>query len=246
VRRVAIVLIAAVLNTMLPSERGVNAQVGRVGGRVEISLHVPFQAYPENALVRVTVKLKNTSGRVLRINGGCLYGPVWAEVVAQGGAGVYPPALKSGAPLSCPPPVWVALRSGQIIRRQVYVILRRAEIRPVAELETGGYIYGHPLYLKLFRGRAPQVLLRTSPQLHADIHPAVPVRGPLHYMQWAKCPGTGGGGLLATYSSTRTWQSTQGTRLLASFGTDCGKGFEWHAIAGWVNQPVAHVDYVER
>jgi hypothetical protein len=244
--RLAILFAAAILTGATPSGDAAATRALTLADRVQLSLLVPKRVYPENALVRVTVRLKNISGHVLSISRGCLYGPVWAEVVTRRRAVSYPPALADCAPLSCPAPVWMALHPGQIVQRNVYVILRTRQIRAVTELEVGGYYYGQVAYTRLLRGRAPRVSLGTSPELHADIYPTIPVRGPLHYIEWAKCPGAGGSGPLATYNATRTWQSVRSTRLFASFGTRCGKGFEWHVAAGWVNHPVVYVDYVQR
>jgi hypothetical protein len=164
------------------------------------------------------------------------------------GAPLFPPAFKHGleapscGPFRLPTPV----PSGHSVKAALYAIVRANDIRATADVIIGGLdtrIEGRPVTLQVTDPDRPRVSLHTSPSVFADLTPAATPHGPLTVIQWWACRGRPGGFALAG-SVAWYWQTFSGSRLAPLFDQACGAQREWHAIAGWLNQSVARINYV--
>lgn len=223
---------------------------------IKLSLILARHMYPRNALVLATMRLRNVSNASVLLPSPCPPGAFLVQVVTPAGRMVYPPALRSQLPTSCPPPPPEAtvtagsLPPAGVVQVRVPTILRAPRLRAVAELGPPGGVTGRFLHIRLTRGDPPQVQLRLAP-VEAVITPRKGEQsGPLYYDAWAICQARGPTGL--TYPGAETgWKvlrhgSRTGYLLRPQLqaGQGCNTPVQWHLVAGFLNQPVACVDYV--
>ncbi len=230
-------------------------QVAITSGGVRLSLQLAARAYPRNALVPVTVQLKNHTRRALTM-GTCLADSLVPEVVGNDGSVQYPPVLPPpGAPFSpCPgpyfhPPV-SRIAPGGVVVRHVYVMLRSLRLRATAQLRLNAR-QAKPTILTtpLLRVRpvslaGPRLRLYASTPLHAAVSP-VAGAGSLLYPEFSSCLNRAGveDQLSAVYS---TWLAGK-SRVFRPFrAPGCGAVREWHLFVAQVGRPVARVDYCPR
>jgi hypothetical protein len=166
---------------------------------------------------------------------------------------VYPPAVIPEPFYKYFGPTVEYLVAGGSISATRLVILRGSRVRAAASFTITGegssnqpppehQVQTPAITLHLTQGRAPSVVLHRTPAVQASIHAAVqPGHGHLHIIQWVKCsgvpPSLDGG-------PNPAWQTLR--RRTTSLRPTCSSGrpIEWHAAVGWLNQPVAYVDYV--
>lgn len=92
-----------------------------------------------------------------------------------------------------------------------------------------------PLTVRLVAAQPPRISVSGSPSIHVDLYPPAGATEPLLYTDWSMRPG-------AQYYWGRGWTMAPSDRLIPG----CREATRWHLIAGWLNQPVATVDYMKR
>jgi hypothetical protein len=224
---------------------------------VRLTISVPRTSYPRDALVRVTVRLRNIS-RVPIVVGSAQavecekVGPS-AVVLSEQGDQVYPPAPLGGLQGSCGPygiddPARLPrLLPGHTMTRHPYVILRGPTIRAIATY----YVHtdnsrlqaaSKSVSVSLYDAPKPALTLTTSPGLSATIAPVTgaPAAKLRMVYQWL-CPdpmGARGTAPMPYWLPAKT--NAAGTYTLTP---DCPQPYQWHVAAGFPNQPVVYIDY---
>lgn len=214
-------------------------RVAVVEAGVELVLTVQGRTYPRNAVIRAVLRVKNVTRHPVELQYGCPNGPLSVEVLNATGAVVYPPAVPLLARPTCPPRPngGPRLAPGQVMEERPYVLLRGSQVDAVAAV--GPYntqVFTPTLKLRLVAAPAPRVTLHAAGRIYATVVPPAPVRGPLLVSQSYRCQN----GL--TESSIAAWQATWKEQIRPG----CAHVVEWHAVAGWLNQPVAFIAYLKR
>lgn len=226
-------------------------RVAIVSHGVRLTLTVPRRIYPRNAVIQVKLTVKNVSHHGVYIASG-LQAPI-AYVLDSSGIEVYDPY----APLSNetlvtqkgPGPVSFLLRRGKAWEADPYLVLRGSRIGYRVIIGRFGHgtevtVTGRSVSVRLTPEVLPQVSLSTVPTLRATISQAVAVSGPLLYYSQTSCQIDG-----ARYSTGSGWSIAHGTSIEPEFYTASGPGSQcdgtktWHALAGWLNHPVATITY---
>lgn len=215
---------------------------------VRLSVTVPRSVYPSSALVRVSIRLDNTSRHAVRLAVQCPGGYLEAQMVNRADEVKYPPLFRQGDGPALPCKVASPRRvvpPGRSLESKQYVVLRTRRLRAVVDLGPVGrprLIETPPLVLTLTPGTPPRVSLITTPSLMARIAPATGGHwGSLLYQESILCPLTEPGGVAGGSVTTR-WHRIFPKREY-SFYPSCPAPLEWHVVAGWANQPVALIDY---
>lgn len=137
------------------------------------------------------------------------------------------------------------LAPGKGMRTQMYVILRGATLRPQVELTlpSGAHsrIAGKPLRVRLTPGRPPPVSLSSGPRITATLSRPPGASGRPLYVGWFRCT-------VAEFAPARpvldTWTPVSPHNLRPQpHSPDCIHLLEWHAVVGWLNYPVASINY---
>jgi len=208
---------------------------------VKLTLIVPKRTYPRNALVRVTIRMKNASHRAVMLQGACGYtGGV--QVINNSGQAVYSPPnlilLPGAPPITGCAPYTLPFDPGQQVTERPYLVLAGTRIQ-AWDIVNGKTLWV-AMRVRLTTATPPTVTLHQSPTVSATIHPIGPVSGHLYFIAWTGCDSTP----LASGSSflSFAWRPSAGATLFPQ----CSDPTEWHALAGWLDQPMAHIDYVKR
>ena len=143
---------------------------------VLLSVSLARRTYPQDALVRVTVRLVNVSQRTVQIGG------TGAAMCGQDGPGVrvtdannrqlYPPAAE-WVLASCGPPIRPRpLLPGHALQQKLLAILRGDRIRGVASLGNQSIqVLTPPVILRLTKEPAPHLWDRSVPGCSARASP---------------------------------------------------------------------------
>jgi hypothetical protein len=186
------------------------------------------------------------STHVVRIVEDCNLGSTLGADVRNGrGQIVYPRAMDffrhpcSGA---APGQYGKPLRPGGRLVRRPLVVLFGSWIRPIVTLTDGTHPgtewHGRTVRIVLFDAPPLQVSQHTEPNhTFADIHPPAHVSGPLYYIQSTSCRPAGS----LLIDSQPIWTAAFGDRVQPA----CNGVTTWHVVAGWLNHPVATIDYRE-
>lgn len=224
-------------------------QVDSVSHGLKLSLILAQRSYPENALVRVGVRVENVSAgtALLQQPTLCSLNPE-VEVVAANHKILYPPAVQGGKPATCSPRrSSLHLLPGHHMLWHVLVILRANRLRVVVLLQGHGEVKGRLMSVSLTADPPPRVTIRTTPTVYAEVHPPGSVDGYMYYNQWWRCRTFGtpqkAGGTLTTGLGP-TFLATSASRLVPDWDPTCSSFREWHAVVGWLNQPAATINYV--
>jgi hypothetical protein len=253
-RRLALLLLIlslALLPSRSPAAHPASGyQVSTVSQGIKLTLIVPHKTYPRNGLARVTITARDVARRPVRIMGvDTLCGSNNPYIDVSDGQGHLSqlPTFTRFLPNTCPLPAPTSFRSlgaGRSLRWHRYVILTDSVVEATIILgqPPGSRQVSTPaIAVRLTGGQAPQVELhRDRGSVFADIQPVGAMRGPLRYIESVRCPFIGpaiGYQVVTEYS----WQVADGEQVTAS----CDPVSEWYVIAGWLNQPVAHIDYVK-
>ncbi len=243
-RKFALIPIFALI-LLLPATTSRASRVDRphaqiVSHGIELTLMVPHAAYPRDALVRVSIVLRNVSHHKIWLEGGGPESPgksfPQVEVLDDAGVIVYPPALPRYFPPRGPGPFPVPVSRGHQIVEHPYVALR------------GSYLVATVPVLKngRFLGSATEV---TTPRAHVGLtasdapqgHPAAPPGGPVTAM--IERPSWAHGKLVyedaALYGGTDFVQHIDWTRGGDVVTAGCSPLQEWDVVAGWPNHSVA-------
>lgn len=216
---------------------------------VRLTLSLPVGPYVHNGLIRTRVRLQNVSRRPIRIagtpDGECGSSTPQIQMRASNGIDESFMPLPGGPIPSCPlipPNTGPQLWPGQSQAVPRLVILRSSSLRAILMISTGRgttLITTPPITITLGRARAPRIrLVATSPPAALvtahDRH-----SGPLYYLMWSVCVDSRG--RLTAELFGQTWHSTRSTTLRPP--NRCGRVSEWHAVAGYLNQPVTVFNY---
>jgi hypothetical protein len=234
-----------------PSTVGVPAGRAAAAHQITLSLSLPGTAYPLDALVPVTLTLRN--GTIHAVSTwDCLEASLLAQAVGSNGRPHYPPLLPPpGAPFAyCPgrghSRRGVELAPGRRLVRHQYVMLRTPIVRGHAEIQTEPnqqkpVSIDTPLSpIRRVRGAGPTLVLHRKP-VSATVSP-VPGGGPLLVSEYVHCTGrsTDRYGLSAVRGH---WNTAAGTTLRPLNGLRCPAVKEWHLFVAQVGRPVARIDY---
>ncbi|MDQ2741809.1 MAG: hypothetical protein M3Z66_05875 [Chloroflexota bacterium] len=220
--------------------RGHAARIVAHGLRV--TLRVPEASYARNILTRGFVTVQNVSHAAVSLEraGGRPCGDInpWIEAANSAGRVVYPPALRVEFPSPCKQLTGLRFAPGQQHTWRVDLIVRGRYLRTAVRLASSRTTIRTPaLAVELIPAAAPQVTIGSSLQgPYATVTPPGLVHGAMLYQ--SSC-FTGGTGVTDTVN-VLTWTPSRGTRIYAG----CLSPSEWHAVAGWLGQPVATIDEV--
>jgi len=225
----------------LTGTRSVTTAITSHGVRLTLTLH--RNTYPQDALVRALVSMRNISHHSVWLDGG---GPMYSGKsfpqveVLNAGTSVFPPAVTGYLPHQGPGPSFIQLAAGKTITDRPFIILRGPMIRatvPVLKggrsLTTAGNVTTRALTIHLTASDAPQVQLHVSAKGHASatfVSPP-PFKGELLYQDATWCSGT-------TYDQDIEWVTSY---VLPRSG--CIPTLSWHLVAGWPNHSVVTVNY---
>jgi hypothetical protein len=221
---------------------------------LRISLSVP-NAVPAGALIRATVTVTNISGQDIPLSQGG--SEIGASVLADESTGRL--ALDAGfAPLG-PGPGNAYVRPllfhpGQTVTRELYgVAFGRAMRATVGIQDRQGYaqtVEGPGLTLHFTQQQAPTATLRTRPDVELTIQSSSPSPGPLIYSETMSCMEDNGDEHEMGAINGPGWGTVTGPVLksrwptMPNFNGICTHDFEWHVVAGYLGQPVVHLDYI--
>jgi hypothetical protein len=211
---------------------------------VKLSLSVPRQTYPKDALVRVTVRLQNVSRHTVLVSGN---NPATVVVLDSSHQAVYRPDTPFlGRALfgqSVPPRLAIKLRPNQRLVNSFFLILRGPLLQAEATLGARAQEYsirGALVPLTLTDETPPTVVVAALPTIHATITPPRGVSGPPYFVEETQCTGNG---ISGTWGG---WGMSSSDNLTPGFASDCISNRKWIAYAGWLGHPVASIDYAER
>jgi len=229
---------------VLPSPARAHTQLGARASMVthglRMTLEVPRSAYPRNAVIVATLSIRNISHHAVSIMSG-LNAPRVAVSDASGQE-MYDPGTPLGdltlAPQMGPGPESFGLLPEKSWIAHDYVILRgnTLEARVIlGDVRSSGQevsINRPRLVLRLTNEPAPQVALSTPP-LKAKLMPLWRESTPLISVSQSQCASTVTGG---------GWVAVKRGVMLPDVGAACQPNV-WHAIASWLNHPVATIAY---
>jgi hypothetical protein len=216
------------------------SQVSSVAFGVKITLQMPRSTYPQNALARAVTIVQNVSSHPVSIRrplDGCWTNPTVITTSADGKT-VYPAGLTTVFPHPCKVPIIRQLAPGQIIRATRYLVVRGPIIRGLVFVGAGvaSQLATPAFPVRLTEGTAPQVAIRSTPNgPYAQISPVLAAHGAVRFISSAECGSSGSGGVV----DVLRWTMVHSFRVEAG----CPGTEEWHAVVGWVNEPVAEIDY---
>jgi hypothetical protein len=247
----ALSLLPLLIAGLLPSASSAGSMktpitVSAVAHGVKLTLTVPRREYPRNALIRAKLSLENISAEAVPVLGArfpaCRY-QYWAaaRVLTKGGKAVYPPIVSPDEFISCGPLMFpLQLRPGETLRNTVFLVLRGSHIQGFTALGTEQEpieVETPITTVRLTRKSSPHIRLQTSPVLEAVLRGQAHVRqARLYYYEWASCRD----------GEPRTMDWTPFSIRKArtySFTPGCENPSEWHLAAGWLNYPIAQVDW---
>lgn len=206
---------------------------------LRITLQIGRRSYPANALVRVTLSVRNVSHHAISIMSG-LNAPQ-VVVLDDSGQEVCDPINPLGdqtliTPLG--PRRSSQLPPGRSWKSYGYIVLRGDIV--AARIILGGVKHAKPevqimrpqLKLQLTSEAPPHVIVSASP-LQARLIPPSPEAPPLLSFSQEQCDGL----------STGDGWATSGGDVVVPAVPDTCTTYTWHAIAGWLNHPVATIVY---
>lgn len=218
-----------------------------------LTLGLPVHAYPEGALVRYSVSVKNTSRHTLWL---CCMGPpmpgntpVHVGTFDSSGRPLKGPTLDVLVPLPGPAPGCMPLAPGATWRARDYVILAGPVVRASVALRpaaTGvpcfndrtAWIRTKPITVSLGPPDTPRAMLdNQGGEMRAVLEPPVAVTGNPVYMSscaddhFTKDPNS--------YVQQLSWTHADGPAI-----PGCYQPLEWHALAAWPGHSVVEIDYI--
>lgn len=204
--------------------------------------------YADHALARITIRIRNTSRHTVRLTAGCSVGNPMVLISNDNGRVVYPPGVSGVDPLLCATHTWSqgpAIAPRQTLIRRRYAVMDGREFTAVvflgpyaSEIDTSPDGVGWGL------GRKPEISLATHPALRLVLTPRQTPRGPLLYTDGYRC-SRGASGAIQTSGTGLHWRHVWGTVITPQIVKTCRTLLEFHMTAGWLDQPVATVDYVK-
>ncbi len=206
---------------------------------IKLTLSLPQQVYPLDALVRVTVRIQNAGQHTVLtwIGDGCTSTNPSIEVF--GGRGRLMdqgPSIEYDNP-GCRAVFGQPFPPGRVVVRRVFAVLRGPYLR--AALAVGKNLHGQDvsakLAVRLAAGAAPTVTVDQTGEPAATVSRPPGATGPLYYSGSALC------GTAADPQPTQVnllWSSVS-----SPLHSGCLQTREWHGLAGYLNYPVVPIDW---
>lgn len=218
-----------------------DAPVSMVTHGLKITLDLSRRAYPRNALVQVTLSIRNISRHAVSVMSG-LNSPQVAVFTASGQE-VDDPINPLGV-LTLISPRGPGPQSFRLLPHRVwtvhdYVVLHGNTLVArviLGDASTAGQevsITRPRLSLRLTSEPSPQVVLSTAP-LRARLIPPSPESTPVLSFSQEQCDSVSTGNGWVTGDQGNIPPGSQGACTT----------YIWHAIAGWLNHPVATITYL--
>ncbi len=233
-------LAASVSRPPLTVRRSGSVRVVTISHGTKLSVSVKRRVYPRDALVRAYFSMRNVSPHTLSVNSGN-----GVEVVTGQRRVVFPPALSTPGPTGGGLSV-AYLRPGKRIGGSQLVILRAGYI--IEAVSVGGNVrLGVPgvgvvtpaLHLTLTAPDRPTFVLKTSPQVLADLQFARGFRGGrIEFTQFYQC-GEPPHELQVGSSLYGSWTIASSLR----FRPGCAHPVRWQLIAGAIDHSVVTLNY---
>jgi hypothetical protein len=218
-----------------------------VSDGMRLTLTLPRRVYLRNALVRATVRMQNVSHHTIltRIGDGCSSTNPSIEVFDGLGHLINQGPLIEFGNLGCPAIFGQPFLPGHTVRHHVFAVLRGRYARAVLNVgkNLNGQIITPKLSVRLVHGEAPIVTIKQS-----NVGPFAQVdrphgaSGPLYFVGSARC---GSASNFKGYSTTPLWSRAAIAEVNRVY-SGCYGAQEWHALAGYLNFPVATIDYVKK
>lgn len=214
---------------------------------IELTVSVPGRpSFPRNGLAEVGVSLKNVSQHDVRLAlSSCPHSSFDVEELDTSGHVVYPPVLANMPASDCAaatpgPPI----HPGHSVGGGGYAVLRTNRLRPLALLWVSGkpvVVRGRVITVPMYTGRPIGAALHTTPALYADVRPFNRSFG-LTYKYWYTCLTSAGARISEVHPrESLSWLYGQRSFLHPRFRSDCTRVQEWHAIAGYLFEPVVTI-----
>lgn len=221
-------------------------QVSTVSHGLSLTLTIPAAGYPHDALVRITLRMQNISHGDIGLLGSDV------QVLSTSRQVLYPPSVPPTIePKGVKPTAPLRFHPGQVTVEHEYIVLRGPYVRARVWLGKLGKRYvppftqrpavvTRPVRITLLQGEPPTITVTISPMVSAEVHPVRPETGPLLYALSYLCTQADG----ATIGGGAEWARAR-SRHIAIVDTVCAS-LELHLVAGWLNRPVATIDYVKQ
>lgn len=220
------------------------------GVRVSLWLTDNKRVYPRDALVPVTVRLRNVSRFPKVWTFACGRENPRVQVLNSQGTVRYPPGLALLSPPQCPAAgAQPFLAPGRTFQRQFLVVMRGHLLRAIWNFQTASSSPGAneptqvttgQVAVNLVHGPRPVATLHRNPKVYAVVQAPPGSSGLLRVVDVARCPN-GSSGAANTIQNVSIWRPVAGRVIRPP----CANPFEWHALAGWVNEPVVRINYVQ-
>jgi len=215
-------------------------------GGLKLTLTVPRSSYPLDALARVTARIKNVSTHDVGYLAGGATSPE-VQVLDSSGRIVFPPAMPYGPPLNGASGGPGPLHPGQTVGGSTYIVVRGSRIRasqvfwptwdPTSE-RASNKLVTHPITVRLTSEPTPKLTLRqTAKGPVLDVTRPAGVGSPMQRLSYAQCAFLPSDGSL-NFEYSYGWVDS-GLHLTPG----CSPLIEWHLRLGWLNHPVAALDY---
>ncbi|MDQ2744174.1 MAG: hypothetical protein M3Z66_18035 [Chloroflexota bacterium] len=237
------------------------AQASRISHGIRLVVSLPRASYPWNALASVTVRATNVSNHAIGIEptevpDSCwIYAPV-IVVQRKDGSTAFPPAIPGEPGPTCAPFIGPLsshsqeLPPGQSIAMRQHVILRAAHVRAYLNLAVGGRsvkLTTPLLSLHLFSSPPAQATLHLGLLVFATAQPPPGAHGAVLIAEWWDCRGRaleGAPGYVVMEGAQGPFRPVNPGRIRPQIVAGCNRLLRWHAAVGWLNHPVASIDYV--
>lgn len=210
---------------------------------LRVSLRVPMATYARGSLAQASVTVRNVSRSYMSIRSSvpsCGDEDPWIEVTNKNNKILYPPAVSVQFPPPCKQVPSIRFAPGQQRTWWLYVVVRGRYLRGVVMLQGSALeVKTPPVVVRLVHRAAPRAVIGFSVNgPYADVISAASVHGPMFYQSSCYSKGTAVSGSV----NTLQWTPTHRTRIQAG----CLTATEWHAVAGWLGQPIVPIDYRQR
>jgi len=212
---------------------------------IKLSLILDKQTYPANALVQATVRVKNLSGAAVDLGASsgrfCPTTSPGIQVLDGAGAIVYPPEVDDYS-ICTPLPYDGVLPPRGSIQRHLLVMLRSSYLQAVVSVGRYTGIESAILPLHLRPASPLSAVLSLEPSPYADVEQPSAGYGPLYSFQVAECRTA----TSDTVIGSLHWEAIprQG-KSVYRLRPKCEPLSTWHVVGGFLNHPVAVIDYVK-
>jgi hypothetical protein len=207
---------------------------------ITLTMVVPRRVYAKNALVRLTVHVRNVSRRsvLTYIGAQCTQTNPFIEVLDSDGdvTSQFPQNMMVH---SCPIGAGYPLPAGASRTARVLFVLNGVAVRAV--LNVGRYLRktvitpSAPVGMS-DTGPAPPVVHRSADGSVLSIERPAGAVGPLYLLDSTLCGPTAGTASLSTHT---IWTPVEGNRI----SSGCLGPQHWSGFAGYLNYPVVTIDY---